>query len=515
MLRGSHAEALRAARMGLALFPGDAALLEMAATCADRLGDDDYAATCWQALFAVDPEAVHALNGLGLARERLGQLAPAEAAYRQALGIRPDDASLHANLGQLLEKTGRLAAAESHQRRALELSPGSAEIHSNLAVLLARTGRELEAESLYREAIRLDSNLAMAHSNLGVLLFDTGRAAEAEICFREALRRQPDYRQGRTNLGEFLLHQGRFAEGWTLYEGRLQVYAEAGSGPAVHPPSCPQWQGEALAGKAILVLPEQGLGDEIQFVRYLAWLKAQGPARLTLVCRPSQKALLQTLAGPDVVLDLNEAQQHLDGHDYWVFLLSLPLHAGTTLETIPANTPYLFADPLRRANFEPLLAGEGWRVGVVWRGNPQHSNDSERSLPGLETLAPLWAIPGVRFFSLQKSPLTLPPMPAAQPLVDLGPLLGDFADTAAALAGLDLLVTVDTSIAHLAGALGLPCWVLLPCYKADWRWLHGRPDSPWYPSLRLFRQVRRGDWATPVAEVAAALQERVRDKAAG
>ena len=169
--------------------------------------------------------------------------------------------------------------------------------------------------------------------------------------------------------------------------------------------------------------------------------------------------------------------------------------------------PYLFADPLRRERFAPLLAGEGLRVGVVWRGNPLHSNDADRSLPGLETLVPLWAIAGVRFFSLQKSPLELPPFPAGQPLLDLAPQLGDFADTAAALAGLDLLVTVDTSVAHLAGALGVPCWMLLPVYKSDWRWQKGQSDSPWYPSLRLFWQTQRGDWAGPVVEVAAALQD--------
>jgi len=510
LLQGDDAAALRTARMGLALAPAHPELLEIAATCAGRLGDDASAAEYWQALFTADPAAIHALNSLALAHERLGQPAAAEAAYRQALDLLPDDANLHANLGLLLEKSGRLTEAESHQRRALALSPASAEIHSNLAALLARTGREAEAENLYRSAIQLDPGFATAYSNLGVLLVDVGREAEAEESFRAALRLQPDYLQGQTNLAQLLLLQGRLEEGWPYYESRQQAYIAPGSGPNRLSPTCPQWQGEPLAGKAIVVLPEQGLGDEIQFVRYIAWLKAQGPARLTLVCRAAQKALLQTLAGPDVVLELGEAAPCLGEHDYWVFLLSLPLFAGTTLATIPATTPYLFADPQRHERFAPLLAGDGLRVGVVWRGNPLHSNDADRSLPGLETLAPLWAIAGVRFFSLQKSPLALPPFPADQPLLDLGPQLGDFADTAAALAGLDLLVTVDTSAAHLAGALGVPCWVLLPAYKSDWRWQKGRRDSPWYPSLRLFWQMQRGDWASPVAEVAAALQDFLR-----
>ena len=374
----------------------------------------------------------------------------------------PEEASLHANLGLLLENLGRFAEAERHLRRAVVLAPDSAPIHSNLAGLLARLGLLVEAEAAYRTALRLQPEFATAHSNLGVLLTDIGRMAEAEASFREALRWQPDYLQGRMNLGQLLLALGRFAEGWPLYEGRQQVYAEAGSGPAALPPDCPQWQGEPLAGKTIVVMPEQGLGDELQFCRYLPWLKAQGAARVTLVCRPSQQALLQTLAGPDVVLSLSEAKPCLSEHDYWTFLLSLPLHAGTRLETVPAAIPYLAAEPQRQARFAPSLAGAGLRVGLVWRGNPKHSNDAERSLPGLEVLAPLWAVSGVRFFSLQKSDAALPPLPAAQPLVDLAPLIGDFADTAALLSQLDLLISVDSSVAHLAGALGVPCWILLP-----------------------------------------------------
>lgn len=505
LLRGAPAEALAAARMGLTLFADDPALLEIAATCAVQLADDELAATCWQRLIELDQQATDARNSLALALERLQRPVEAEALYREALALLPEEASLHANLGLLLENLGRLAEAERHLRRAVELAPDSAAIHSNLAGLLARLGLLAEAEAAYRMALRLQPEFATAHSNLGVLLTDQGRMADAEASFREALRWQPDYLQGRMNLGQLLLALGRFAEGWPLYEGRQQVYAEAGSGPAALPPDCPQWQGEPLAGKTIVVMPEQGLGDELQFCRYLPWLKAQGAARVTLVCRPSQQALLQTLAGPDVVLSLSEAKPCLSEHDYWTFLLSLPLHAGTRLETVPAAIPYLAAEPQRQARFAPSLAGAGLRVGLVWRGNPKHSNDAERSLPGLEVLAPLWAVSGVRFFSLQKSDAALPPLPAAQPLVDLAPLIGDFADTAALLSQLDLLISVDSSVAHLAGALGVPCWILLPAWKTDWRWLLGRSDTPWYPRSRLFRQPQRGDWATPVAEMAATL----------
>ena len=504
ILGGSPAAALDTARMGLALFPDDLQLLELAAVCASGQGDDNFAVSCWQHLLELEPSAVAALNSLGQALDRLQRWPEAEQAYRQALLLLPEDSTLHANLGLLLESLGRLDEAASHQRRAQHLSPDSAEILSNLAGLLLKLGPDDEAESLYRSAIRQQPEFAAAHSNLGVLLADRGQQAEAESCFRQALTIEPENRRIRMNLGQLLLVQGRFAEGWWLYEGR-QFVAEGANRPLAYPPACPQWQGEALSGKTIIVLPEQGLGDEIQFARYLAWLKAQGPKQLTLVCQASQKRLLETLAGPDSVLSPDEARLYLDGHDYWVFLLSLPLHAGTTLATIPTPIPYLFPDPARQAHFAPCLAGAGLRVGLVWRGNPQHVNDAERSLPGLEVLAPLWAVGGVNFFSVQKSLLPLPLPPARQPLTDLGPLIEDFADTAAILSQLDLLIAVDTSVAHLAGALGIPCWLLLPCYKTDWRWLQQRSDSPWYPGMRLFRQTRRGDWQDVVLAVAEAL----------
>jgi len=505
LLRGDPGEALRAARMGLTLFADDRALWEIAASCATQLGDDEYAATCWRRIIALDPSAAHACNNLGLVLERLQRSEEAEAAYRQALGLLPDDASLHTNLGLLLENLGRLDEAERHQRQAVALSPDSAEIHSNLAGLLARRDRAAEAEAVYRAAIRLKPEFATAHSNLGVLLTDLGRQEEAEACFRMALAVEPELPAARMNFGQLLLMQGRFAEGWPLYEGRLFVHAQGGPNPLARP-ACPQWQGESLVGKSVLVMPEQGLGDEIQFCRYLPWLKAQGVSRLTLLCRPSQKALLETLGGPDAVVSLADAKPQLGSHEYWTLLLSLPLHAGTQLANIPAQIPYLLADPARVARHACLLAGEGRRVGVVWRGNPRHSNDADRSLPGLEVLAPLWAIDGVRFFSLQKSEEALPAVPSGQTLVDLGPAIGDLADTAALLSQLDLLITVDTAIAHLAGALGVPCWILLPCHKTDWRWLQARCDSPWYPKTRLFRQPRRGDWALPVAELVVALR---------
>lgn len=505
---GLPAEALATVRAGLAADEDNPQLLELAAAYANAVGDDQYALSCWQRLLELGDDAPAVHNSLALTLVRLRRVDEAEQVYRRGLAAFLADAPLRANLGLLLENLGRLDEAEARQREALALAPDSAEIRSNLASLLMRRGGEVEAEHLYREAIRLQPDLVMAYSNLGVLLSDGGRLVEAETRFRTALEIDPDASSARMNLGQLLLLQGRFAEGWLFHEERQYVYAEDGSGTHLAPPPCPQWQGEALAGKAIMVLPEQGLGDEIQFVRYVAWLRSLGPAQLTLVCRPEQKALFSTLQGPDRLVSLQEASPYLAEQDYWTLLMSLPLQAGTTLATLPAQTPYLFPDPLRQARHASLLAGGGLRVGLVWRGNPWHSNDGDRSLPALDALAPLWSIAGVRFFSLQKSERPLPPWPAELPLIDLAPVIGDMADSAALLSQLDLLITVDTALAHLAGALGLPCWVLLPAYRQDWRWLQGRSDSPWYPGMRLFRQPCRGDWRTVVAEVCKALRQK-------
>ena len=434
LLRGDFSEAIRLARMGLALHPDSPALWELAAGCATELGDDACAALCWQRFIELVPAAAYACNDLGVVLERLGRAA--------------------------------------------------------------------EAEALYRTALQFDPDFAAANSNLGVLLTDAGREHEAESCFRAALASQPDFQQVSFNLAQLLLRQGRYAEGWPLHEGRLFVHAQANT-PVNS--NCRQWQGEPLAGKTILLVPEQGLGDEIQFCRYVPWLKAQGAARVTLACWPSQQTLMESLAGPDVVISVVDLKSPAETHDYWTFLLSLPLHARTELTSIPAQRPYLFADAARVAAHGPLAASEGLRIGLVWRGNPGHSNDGDRSLPSLDVLSPLWSIERARFFSLQKSKTPLPAIPDRLPLVDLAPLIDDCADTAALLSQLDLLISVDTAVAHLAGALGVPCWILLPCFKTDWRWLSGRSDSPWYPRTRLFRQTRRGDWQSPVAQMVLAL----------
>jgi Flp pilus assembly protein TadD len=508
LLRKAPGDALRCLRMGLTLAPEHPLLWEMSAGCAASVGDDAVAEMCWRRVTEIDPQSAQAWNHLGVLFDRGFRYDEAAVAYRRALELAPDDASVLTNHALLLENLGDYVAAEAEQRRALALAPRLPAVQANLAGLRLRAGAVAEAEALYRQAIAANPAFATAHSNLGVLLTDLGRFAEAEACFLRALAFEPDYAAARSNLSQLLLVQGRLAEGWPYFEARgtvsemhRRLVRERGS-------ELPRWQGEDLAGKSLLVLPEQGLGDEIQFARYLPWLKRQGVRRLTYVCRPGQKRLMLTLDGPDCVVDLDELDR-LGDYDCWTFVMSLPLHHGTTLANIPVPVPYFSVDPAARAAWAERLPSGPCRVGVVWRGNPKHSNDADRSLPGLAALAPLWSVPGVRFVSLQKTPggLAAADFPPAQPLFDAAAVCADFADTAAVVVNLDLVICVDTSTGHLAGALGIPVWVLLPVHKLDWRWLLERDDTPWYPQTRLFRQKVRGDWATPVAAVTAALRE--------
>ena len=241
----------------------------------------------------------------------------------------------------------------------------------------------------------------------------------------------------------------------------------------------------------------------IQFCRYLPVLKAKGAAHVALICHPPLKPLFATLDSVDEIIGFDEPLPATH-YDFWTAPLSLPYHCATRLGTIPATLPYLQADPERIARWQPLLPPGGLRVGLVWKGSRGFENDPDRSLPSLDVLAPLGEVPGVRFVSLQKGAgedeAAQPPREL--PLVDLGSRLADFADTAAVVAGLDLVISVDTAVAHLAGALAKPCWLLLPDYKADWRWLADRGDSPWYPGvMRLFRQARAGDWSSVVTQL--------------
>jgi Tfp pilus assembly protein PilF len=432
----------------------------------------------------------------GVASMEKSEFPAAEEAFRCALQHAPL-AEAHANIGILLENRAEVLGAESHYRQSIELNPNYAETHSNLGNLLAGQKRFAEAEASHREAIALNAASPASLSNLGVLLASLWRDDESEQCYRTALSHQPDYRKAIFNLSYLLLRQGRFSEGWDCLEAR------SSNRNLTKELDFPRWEGESLQEKSLLVIHEGGLGDTIHFCRYLPILKRMGTSRITLICHPAMKQLLSTLEGVDEVISGDE-QVELDGHDSWIFLLSIPCLLGTDIDSIPCQLPYLYPLSERQKKWKHPLSSPGFKVGLVWRGNPAHENDAERSLPSLACLAPLVAIPGVSYFSLQKgageSEAKNPP--ANFPLLHLGKEITDFADTAAIISHLDLVISVDTATAHLAGALGKPCWILLPYHKPDWRWLMHRGDTPWYPGIvSLFRQPSLGAWAPVVEEV--------------
>ncbi|MYM21816.1 tetratricopeptide repeat protein [Duganella sp. FT135W] len=426
-----------------------------------------------------------------------GDLAAAEACYLQALELQPWHAAARANLGYLKELQGAVGEAEFHYRQAIALMPDHAQLQQNLGALLLKEKRFAESEVAMRAAVELAPDSPTAWSQLGVLLVCTHREQEGEACYRRALALEPDHARAQFNLSYLLLRQARFEEGWRMLDARWQFD---------HFPlsfDCPFWEGEPLDGKSIVIGLEAGHGDMIHFCRYAAQLKARG-ATVSVVCHPALRRLFATLPGADHVYALGEALP--GGWDYWTRPMRLPGVFGTTMSSIPATVPYLHAQPELAAHWHEQLPQQGLRVGLAWRGNGNFENDADRSLPSLMTLAPL-AAAQVHFVSLQKgageAEALLPP--TGMSLHPIGSQLGDFADTAAVIANLDLVISVDTAVAHLAGAMGKPCWLLLPDYRCDWRWMADRNDTPWYPTMRLFRQPRDGGWTPVIAQLAEAL----------
>lgn len=432
----------------------------------------------------------------------VGDVVAAEACFRQAVHLVPDFAEAYTNLGLLLERKSDAEAAEVCYRRSIEINPAYSETYLNLGALLAGKKRFDEAETAYLQAVAFSADSPEGWSNLGALYACMKREVEAEQCYRTAMSLDASYATARFNLSYLLLRQGRFEEGWHCLEAR-NWYAAL----AAHL-DFPRWQGESLAGKSILIGCEAGHGDMIQFCRYASVLKAQGAASVGMICHPALKSLFADVEGVDTVISLDERIPS-SGWDFWTPPLSIPYYCKTRLDTIPADIPYIKAPRNRIESWAAQLPKTGLRVCLVWKGSTRFENDGDRSLPSLDVLAPLGSIADVLFFSLQKGAGEDEAMqpPDGLKLTHLGAQLADFADTAAVVSNLDLVICVDTAVAHLAGALGKPCWVLLPYYKTDWRWLTERIDSPWYPTMRLFRQTTMGDWNTVVDEVVAELKQ--------
>ena len=443
-------------------------------------------------------------NEIGRGLAERGRHEEALACYDRALGIRRDIPQVLGNRGNALRNLGRFDEAETSLREALRLKPDFANAHRNLGRVLFDVGRWEEAAASVRTALRLQPDLPDALYDLGDIFYRLGRSAEAQRSYRAALGLRPEHPELHMSLGVTLLLAGQFEEGWKELEWRLQTKGMVGELSRF---SVPFWNGEAIGDRVILLHAEYGLGDTLQFCRYVPQIAAG--ARAILEVQPPLVRLLSRLPG---LIKIVARGDRLPSFDLHCPLMSLPRAARTTLDTIPATTPYLEADPADVARWRERLAGlAGLRVGLCWAGgrtnNPgQILLDSRRSIT-LDTLAPLGDISGVRFISLQKGP---PAAEAACPprgmeLQDFTDDLHDFADTAALVETLDLVISVDTAVAHLAGALGKPVW-LLNRFDTCFRWLQNRDDSPWYPLLRQFRQPAPGDWRSVISRARSALQ---------
>lgn len=452
------------------------------------------------------PDSAEALVNLAqLHIERRDYTAAVDAA-QQAIALRPLFAEAYLNLASALAALKRNDEARTALDQCLRLKPELGQAHNNLGNLLAGEGHFAEAEAEYRRAQQLNPASAQSPYNLGIAVLRQGRVAESLRHFEEALALAPQYAEAHHNWASALLLLGRYTEGLSEYEWRFQ----SRDFPAFRP-RWPIWDGASPAGKTIVLVSEQGLGDTLEFIRYAQPLSELG-ARVIVECPAALHPILARTPGVSQWITAADAAPAADG---CVPLLSMPHRMRTTLETIPAGVPYIFADDARvEAWRDEIRAYDKLRVGIAWQGNPQAPYDSERSVP-LAEFAPLAALAGVQLFSLQKGEGSeqLDAVAREWNIVDFGARLdatgGAFMDTAAIMQHLDLVITSDTSMAHLAGGLGMPTWLALNLVP-DWRWLLEREDSPWYPTLRLYRQRTMGDWSEVFARMAAELGRLVR-----
>jgi Tfp pilus assembly protein PilF len=443
-------------------------------------------------------------NNFGNILAKLGTFEQAVASFRKALELRPGYAEAHNNLANALGQQGKNDQAIQSYLTAVELNPKYVEAHGNVGHAYRRVGKLQEAAASFRRALELVPDHAEAHANLGLALQDQGQLDQALAAFDKAVELKPDHAQARLNRALVMLAAGKFEAGWREYEWRWKTDSNRLPRPEL---DCPLWDGGQLKDRTILLHCEQGLGSTLQFIRYVP-LVAQRATRVIVECQPPLKQLLSQLAPEVRVLAKGENLPPFNVH---APLMSLPWILGTTLATIPAKIPYLHADPVLMEKWRAELSKfPGLKVGIAWQGNPMYAGDPLRSIP-LVYYRPLGQVQGAHLVSLQKNLGTeqLAKAPPDFRLLDLNHRLdetsGPFMDTAAVMMNLDLVITSDTSIAHLAGALGVPVWVALS-FAPDWRWMRDREDSPWYPTMRLFRQKQFGDWDGVFLRIAGALK---------
>ncbi len=467
-------------------------------------GKFDEAMECYNRAIERQPDYAEAHYNLGNALKEKNEFDKAASCFSKAIELKPEYVEALNNLGSVLQEQGKLDEAASRFSKAIELKPDYAEAHSNFGLVLQEQGKLDEAVSCFSKAIELKPDYAEAHINLGAVLQEQGKFDEAMECYKLAISLKPDYAEAHMNRSFVLMLTGNLEEGWPEYEWRLHTKDRI---PRTF--QQPRWDGTPLNGKSILVHAEQGIGDTIQFVRYLPMVKAKG-GHVIFECQKDLFRLLKNNAGFDEIIEKASASKKNSYFDVQVPLLSLPGIFGTTFKNIPSNVPYITVDPepVKQWN-ERIENNDDLKIGIVWAGSPHHKNDRNRSCK-LEDFAQLAEIPGLSFYSVQKGPASAEAFnpPGGMKIINLEDSLIDFADTAALIANLDLVISVDTAVAHLAGAIGKPVWNLLP-FAPEWRWLLNRDDSPWYPRMRLFRQTKPNNWIEVFEQVKKALLKEI------
>ena len=497
---GRPQEAVRLIQLALNRAPHHVAALSNLALVLARLGCREEALAHYGTALALQPGSAEIRNNRGHALLGIGAVLDALADFDQALTLQPDYADAHNNRAIALAQLGRGDEALASFDRALKLRPDYASALCNRANVFKELNRFEEALRGYAEAIVTDPSFAEAYNNRGLTLLELGRVTEAQGDFACAIAIRPDYAEALHNRAVVALLTGDYLIGWRDYEHRWRIPGFGRRGPPV---PAPEWRGEDLVGKHILVHEEQGLGDVLQFARFLPVLASRG-ARVTFAVRASLHRQLRSLAAPLEFVDDAPADASFE---FQSALMSLPGALGLTLRTMRAEVPYLSSDPALVAKWRERIGVSGLKIGICWQGTL--STDKGRSAP-LRQFHCIAAIPGVRLISLQKinGLDQLANLPEGMRVEMLGEDFENgpdvFADTAAVMAHLDLVITTDTSIAHLAGALGRPVWVALK-HSANWRWLLDRSDSPWYPTARLYRQSVRMEWDAVFERMAADL----------
>ncbi len=458
--RGAEAEAL--CRVLMKIRPQDAQLLFLLGMVLHKASRDEEAVE-WLSLAAqYQPQSARIFSGLGCVYQKLEDHPRAAAAFETALKLEPQSAATEYNLGSSCYKLGQVG----------------------------------KAEVLFRSAVEKDPRDSACWNNLGKCLKELNRLDESIKAYNRALEIAPDYALARYGRAISLLTAGRLPEGFRDYEARWLMVT-----PRQFPQ--PEWTGNPAPGRTLFLHAEQGFGDAMQMVRFVP-LARERVGRVILECRPGLENLFQFSNCADTVIPYGV---EIPPFDFRLSLISLPRVLGVTLDTIPSRTPYLRAPSCQW--LPPAQPGR-LKVGLAWAGNPEHHQDAARSLR-LEQLAPILQVPGVAFYNLQQ------PVPAGDQAclqtmsasIHSNLKLDDFLDTASVIAEMDLVISVDTAVAHLAGALGKPVWILLQ-HSSDWRWFLDRPDSPWYPTAQLFRQVERNEWRTPILRTAEAMKLKAR-----